>query len=97
MSRFCSKPVEIEADQLTPEMIEAIVLDEANPPNGLVLAAANFHRGDRTISSARFICRTRQGDVRPEVGDWLIQESDGSGCYPCKPDVFEAKYEPISA
>ena len=27
-------------------------------------------------------------------GDWIITEPDGKGFYPCKPDVFAAKYEP---
>lgn len=28
-------------------------------------------------------------------GDWIITESDGSHHYPCKPDIFEATYEPV--
>jgi len=38
---------------------------------------------------------TANGDVRAEVGDWIIREPSGIGCYPCKPDVFERKYEPV--
>ena len=31
-----------------------------------------------------------------EPGDWVIVEpgSDGTRCYPCKPGVFAARYEP---
>lgn len=28
-------------------------------------------------------------------GDWVITEPDGEHHYPCKPDIFEATYEPI--
>ena len=30
-----------------------------------------------------------------EVGDWIIPEPDGEHFYPCKPDIFEATYEPV--
>ena len=28
-------------------------------------------------------------------GDWVITEPDGIHHYPCKPDIFEATYEPV--
>ena len=37
---------------------------------------------------------TAQGDHKVCPGDWIIPEMNG-GWYPCKPDVFEATYEPI--
>jgi hypothetical protein len=37
---------------------------------------------------------TRQGGHNVCPGDWIITEPDGNGHYPCKPDVFAAKYEP---
>lgn len=40
-----------------------------------------------------YVVRGKQGEVRVEPGDWIIAEPDGSGFYPCKPDVFAAKYE----
>lgn len=30
-----------------------------------------------------------------EDGDWIIPEPDGIHFYPCKPDIFEATYEPV--
>lgn len=36
---------------------------------------------------------TLSGDARCEVGDWLIR-SMRDEVYPCKPDVFDAVYEP---
>ncbi len=28
--------------------------------------------------------------------DWIIAEPDGEHFYPCKPDIFEKTYEPVS-
>lgn len=30
-----------------------------------------------------------------DPGDWVIREPDGKGFYPCKPDIFVARWEPI--
>jgi hypothetical protein len=37
----------------------------------------------------------KQGWVGIHAGDWIIAELDGSGFYPCKPDVFAATYEAV--
>jgi len=37
----------------------------------------------------------KQGYVPVNPGDWIIAEPDGSGFYPCAPNVFAAKYEPV--
>lgn len=37
----------------------------------------------------------KQGWVNVNPGDWIIEEQDGSGHYPCAPDVFAATYEPV--
>ena len=33
--------------------------------------------------------------VELEIGDWIIPEPDGEHFYPCKPDIFEATYDPV--
>ena len=33
--------------------------------------------------------------VNLEIGDYIISEPDGEHFYPCKPDIFEATYEPL--
>lgn len=38
--------------------------------------------------------RTREGTMRADVGDWIIKGIQGE-FYPCKPDIFEATYEPV--
>ena len=32
--------------------------------------------------------------MEAQVGDWIIQGVKGE-IYPCKPDIFEATYEPV--
>ncbi len=36
---------------------------------------------------------TLEGTMRAEPGDWIIKGVKGE-FYPCKPDIFEATYEP---
>ena len=39
---------------------------------------------------------TREGVMRADPGDWIIKGGQGE-FYPCKPDIFEATYEPADA
>lgn len=38
---------------------------------------------------------TLEGKVRCDVGDWLIRGLKGE-FYPCKSDIFDATYEPVT-
>jgi len=40
-----------------------------------------------------FMLRTLEGELRVSPGDWIITGVKGEK-YPCKPDIFEATYEP---
>jgi hypothetical protein len=40
------------------------------------------------------IIPTLEGDHRANPGDWIICGMKGE-FYPCKPDIFEATYEPV--
>ncbi|GAB3321179.1 hypothetical protein GCM10027299_15300 [Larkinella ripae] len=37
---------------------------------------------------------TLEGDLTADRGDYIIRGIKGE-CYPCKPDIFEATYEPV--
>ncbi|WP_422446026.1 hypothetical protein [Thermoanaerobacterium sp. DL9XJH110] len=41
------------------------------------------------------IIETLEGPLRASPGDWIIRGIRGE-LYPCKPDVFERTYEPVS-
>jgi len=42
---------------------------------------------------ADVVIATMEGTMRGEPGDWIIKGVKGE-FYPCKPDIFEATYEP---
>ena len=37
---------------------------------------------------------TLEGEMHADPGDWIIRGVQGE-FYPCKPDIFEATYEPV--
>jgi hypothetical protein len=39
---------------------------------------------------------TLEGRMRADVNDWIIKGVKGE-FYPCKPDIFEATYEPVGS
>lgn len=39
---------------------------------------------------------TLEGDMHASEGDWLIQGVKGE-LYACKPDIFDATYEPVES
>lgn len=43
---------------------------------------------------AYMLIETLEGEMRAEVGDWIIRGVKGE-FYPCKPDIFAATYEPV--
>jgi phage-related protein len=47
-------------------------------------------------SGARVVISTLEGEMTAEPGDWIIKGIKGE-FYPCKPDIFEATYEPADA
>jgi hypothetical protein len=89
MTRYRSKPVEIEAFQwfhpglvgyVRPRWFELEIL----AGRAIYDDGGNF-----------YILHTANGPVIAVSGDWIIREPSGVGCYPCKAEVFAAKYELI--
>jgi len=46
-------------------------------------------------SGSCIIIQTLEGDMRADVGDWIIRGVQGE-FYPCKPDIFDETYEAVS-
>jgi hypothetical protein len=82
MPKFRKKPVIIEAVQVTDNTFDA---PHPNPEHiqGVVY--------DPRVRCA-FI-GTLEGVMRADLGDWIIRGVKGE-LYPCKPDIFEATYDP---
>ena len=80
--RFRKKAIVIEAKQLTSE-------------NWLELSSwCRAHVARQAVSHPMryLVIRTKEGDMRADIGDWIIKGVKGE-FYPCKPDVFELTYE----
>ena len=48
----------------------------------------------RTKPREAILIDTLEGTMRANHGDWIITGIAGER-YPCKPDIFEATYEPV--
>lgn len=45
-------------------------------------------------TSVPVVVKTLEGNMYAQPGDWIITGVKGER-YPCKPDIFEATYEPV--
>ena len=89
--KFRKKPVVVEAEQFNGSADEAGRI--ARWCGG---ATAYVGGNSKRKTPARYVIdiMTLEGTMRAESGDWIIQGVKGE-FYPCKPDIFEATYEPV--
>lgn len=81
VKRYRTKPCEIEAVQWNGDNEQELL---------------DFTKGDYYINrDDDLIIETLEGDMKANIGDYIIKGLRGE-FYPCKPDVFEKKYELIS-
>jgi hypothetical protein len=90
--KFRKKPVVIEAFQLPPKC--GLQGGSEPPPVWLVSAILDGYV-EADLGKDHAIIRTLEGDMRCDVGDWIIRGVKGE-LYPCKPDIFAATYEPAT-
>jgi hypothetical protein len=93
MAKFRKKPVVIEAWQFFVSDYQNH-LEPVNAPHPAWLKTA-FEDGVAWYQGGgepHITIRTREGDMRADPGDWIIQGVKGE-LYPCKPDIFEATYD----
>lgn len=83
MARYKTKPCEIEAIQWTGLNLEEI---KAFVGDSLICEAVE----GRPYVSMKI--KTLEGDMQASEGDYIIKGLRGE-FHPCKPDVFEKKYE----
>jgi hypothetical protein len=53
-----------------------------------------FVGGDAEFRDGELLVATLEGPLRAAPGDWIVKGVKGE-FYPCKPDIFEATYEPV--
>lgn len=83
MPKFRKKPVVIEAVQITDATFDA------PHPNPEHVGGVRYYLGERVVR-----IKTLEGEMVGQIGDWIITGVKGEK-YPCKPDIFEATYEPV--
>jgi len=80
MAKFRKKPVVIEAVQYARHQMEALRI---------------FCPTARWTQDGQVSIQTLEGSMIVSDEDWVIKGVDGE-FYPCKPDIFEQTYEPVS-
>jgi hypothetical protein len=85
MPQYKKKPIVIDAFQWTG--IDC-VLPEWFMEKSELYSIKKIH------NSEYLIIKTLEGEMTASIGDWIIKGVKGE-IYPCKPDIFEATYEPV--
>lgn len=85
--KFRKKPVVIEATQWFKDGDHPAVVHSS------AMHARPISPGILYPSNKRYI-KTLEGNMEVIPGDWIITGVKGEH-YPCKPDIFEATYEPV--
>ena len=85
MARYRKKPVVIEAFQWFEGMEVEGVID---------LAMLSEKWFGKTDMNGRYAIQTLEGMMSVRNGDYIITGIKGEK-YPCRPDIFEATYEPV--
>ena len=88
MRKFRKRPVVIEAQQIEEQDFTCEHPSERHvrgTPERPVIYCPDLRE---------VIIPTLEGNMIAKVGDWIIRGVQGE-LYPCKPDIFEATYEPV--
>jgi len=83
VAKFRKRPIVIDAVQWTGD--NAQVIAEFCPGTHAI------HAADGSIAYLEI--KTLEGAMSASRGDWIIRGVKGE-FYPCKPDIFDATYEP---
>ena len=88
--KFRKKPVIVEAKQFETN-------NEVGSPN-MDTIVNWINQGQSNCGAwhngTDIFINTLEGTMKAEVKDWIIRGIKGE-FYPCKPDIFEATYEPV--
>jgi hypothetical protein len=82
--KYRKKPVEIEAVQFTKEQ----------PNYAFNFISCNCYPSWDENDNETIHIETLEGVMVASLGDWIIKGVKGE-FYPCKPDIFEATYDPV--
>jgi hypothetical protein len=86
MGYYRKKPITIEAFKWSGDVYQI------EDPEWIVDL---IEHGKVTINFPNMFIETLEGIMKADAGDWIIKGVKGE-VYPCKPDIFEATYEPAT-
>jgi hypothetical protein len=87
MAQFRKRPVVVEAEQWWPNSeIKGVQYEQEYTKADL--------DGERIIREGAYVTTIHGERAHLAPGDYVITEPDGIHHYPCKPDIFEATYDP---
>ena len=92
MPKFRKKSVAIEARQWTGDNFQELYnwgLPDSINSYAKIVWAGPPHSESKCLS-----IETLEGEMIASLGDWIIKGVEGE-FYPCKPDIFEATYDPV--
>jgi len=93
MAKYQKKPVVIEAIQWNGsnivETYNFLENKSVTLNSEVKVSGKNFY-----IKLGSLIIKTLEGDMKAEVGDYIIRGVKGE-LYPCKPDIFDLTYEKV--
>ena len=92
--RYIKKPVAIDAIEFKEWVVKKCKYGDAMDQNGmeickfmgLPMLGTHFDK-----KGAYIIIKTLEGDLRADIGDYIIRGVKGE-FYPCKPDIFKMTY-----
>lgn len=92
--KFRKKPVVIEAIQYTFDNLQEVLAFTGKSPE-FDSWFQSFDDYQMHVERDRKVFKifTLEGVMEASPGDWIIRGVKGEH-YPCKPDIFEATYEP---
>ena len=93
--KFRKKPVVIEAVQWTGNINRIEVETFVGKGLKSELESETAYEAGQGPPYFSLIIETLEGDHKAMPKDWIIKGVKGE-FYPCKPDIFEATYEPIN-
>lgn len=103
MPQFRKKPIVIEAVQLRwstwNEVCDFVgeAISNRTPGRYITAEEASDTCGEPGPEYIAIDVTTTHGETAVvRHGDWIIPDSTPGTFYPCKPDVFDATYEPIA-
>lgn len=79
-----------------PIIVDAMQFDGENGNSVVQWVIDNGGIGQTVFNAYKkiMLIRTLEGEMTARPKDWIIRGVSGE-FYPCKPDIFEATYEPV--